>query len=90
MKQIKLKDGLCPSCREYDEGEYEDYEEYEDFEEYEDCPKCGRSYNEIDRDVQWCSKCGYDPEKKKFLKPVEPTRSDYEEGEADILTGRWY
>ena len=54
-----------------------------------DCPKCGRDYDEIDREYQSCSKCGWDEEEKKWREPKEPTNQDYMSGDADILTGRW-
>lgn len=57
---------------------------------YDYWPKCSRHYNEIDAEYQSCSKCGWDEEKGKWYKPLEPTSSDYENGDADILTGRWY
>ena len=56
---------------------------------YTDCPKCGRTYDEIDYEYQCCSKCGWDAENEKWGEPREPDQSDYEMGEADILTGRW-
>jgi len=67
----------------------EDYYDEEDV-AYEFCPKCGRHYDEIDVEYQCCSKCGWDAEKNKWTKPREPQKSDYLNGEADILTGRWY
>jgi hypothetical protein len=56
---------------------------------YDDCPKCGRTYDEIGHEYQYCKACGWDAENEKFLKPIEPTNEDYMAGEADILTGRW-
>ena len=59
-------------------------------EPFHNCPRCGRIYDEIDFDYQSCSKCGWDEENKKLDKPRKPTQSDYENGDANILTGRWY
>jgi len=72
--------------------EEEDYydEEYWENQPNDSCPKCGRHYDHIDFDYQACSKCGWDEERGKFSAPTEPTESDYECGDADILTGRWY
>lgn len=70
--------------------DFDDY--YYDDEEaaYSDCPKCGRSYDEIDYEYQSCSKCGWDADKETWGKIREPTDADYQMGDADILTGRWY
>ncbi len=68
---------------------YEDYEDYED-ECYSACPKCGRSYDEIDYEYQICKACGWDAEKNTFSEKIEPTAQDYMNGDADILTGQWY
>ena len=68
---------------------YDYYEEEEDF-AYSSCPKCGRWYDEIGYDLQYCKACGWDVELKKFGKGIEPTEDDYLNGDADILTGRWY
>ena len=57
---------------------------------YESCPKCGRFYDDIDYDFQSCSKCGWDNEKQAFGETREPDESDYEMGDADLLTGRWW
>ncbi len=70
----------------------EDFEDdyFDDDEsEYHDCPKCGRSYDEIDYRYQSCSKCGWDTEKETWNETREPEQADYEMGDADILTGRW-
>ena len=72
-----------------------DYEEDyfdEDGEEaaYHDCPKCGRSYDEIDYEYQSCSKCGWDEAGQKWGETREPSDEDYMNGDADILTGRWW
>jgi len=72
----------------YDD-DYMDDEYYEN-PPYESCPKCGRSYNHIDFDYQYCSKCGWDAEEEKWGDASEPEQSDYDNGDADILTGRWY
>lgn len=54
-----------------------------------DCPKCGRHYDDVDYQYQSCSKCGWDEENQRWGQTVEPTDMDYENGDADILTGRW-
>ena len=69
--------------------EYYQDEEYLENEPNTDCVKCGRHYDDIDYDYQCCSKCGWDEEKKEWIKAREPQQSDYLNGEADILTGRW-
>jgi len=73
-------------------NEPEDY--YDEFDDesvlLDTCPKCGRWYDEIGKEYQYCRACGWDAEENKYGKPIKPTRSDYEMGEADILTGRWY
>jgi len=56
----------------------------------ESCPNCGRSYDHIDFDFQSCSKCGWDDTTKKFEKPREPDDEDYDNGDADIITGMFY
>jgi len=55
-----------------------------------DCPKCGRTYDEIDQDYLICSKCGWDVDKNKYSAPRNPSSSDYLSGDADILTGEFY
>jgi len=71
----------------------EDFEDYylddDDESAYHECPKCGRSYDEIDYGYQACSKCGWDAEKETWGETREPEQADYEMGDADILTGRW-
>ncbi len=57
---------------------------------HETCPKCGRLYDDIGYDYQYCKACGWDAENNKFEKSMEPTPQDYMNGDADILTGRWY
>lgn len=56
---------------------------------YESCPKCGRTYDEIDFDYQICSKCGWDVEEKRFDDDNcrEPDENDILNGDADFLTG---
>lgn len=70
--------------------EYWDDEEYWEGQPLESCPKCGRWYDDIGYDFQWCHKCGWDEEKQEWGETVEPTKEDYMNGDADILTGRWY
>jgi len=69
-------------------------DEYEDDPDccYEYCPACGRHYEWLDFDYQSCSKCGWDADKEKYNPKikVKPTEDDYLNGDADILTGRWY
>lgn len=76
-----------------DLGEPDDYydDEYYENQPYEDCPKCGRSYDDIDFDFQSCSKCGWDAEKEIFDQEVcrEPSDDDFMNGDADILSGHW-
>lgn len=66
-----------------------DFEDYYEGEPYESCPKCGRSYDDIDFDYQSCSKCGWDVDKAKYGKRRDPDDEDYMNGEADIITGEW-
>lgn len=76
-----------------EENLHEDFD-YDDFDDdefcFDDCPKCGRHYDETERDFQWCSKCGWDEEKKTWGEKREPNQQDYLSGDADILTGRFY
>ena len=65
-------------------------EEYYENQPCESCPKCGRSYDHIDFEYQSCSKCGWDEENQKWEKATKPTDDDFMNGDADILTGRWY
>ena len=68
-----------------------DDDDYDDDEgTYDDCPKCGRSYDEIGHELQYCKACGWDAENKKWENAIKPTNADYMAGEADILTGRWF
>jgi len=73
-------------------AEFENYydDEYYDNQPLESCPKCSRDYDHIDMDYQCCSKCGWDAEKEEWTKAREPQENDFLNGEADILTGRWY
>ena len=70
----------------------EDYydEEYYEGEPNDNCEKCGRTYDDIGYDYQYCKACGWDAENQKWDKPIKPTDADYLAGEADILTGRWW
>lgn len=56
--------GICPECKEHC-----DFDEYADGEDslFDWCPKCGKQYDEIDREYQLCSHCKYDAENSKFL-----------------------
>jgi len=71
------------------EEEYYDDEYYEN-QPHENCPKCGRDYDDIDFDYQSCSKCGWDEAEQRWGETREPSDEDYENGDADILTGRWW
>ena len=55
----------------------------------ESCPMCGRGYDDIEFDYQWCSKCGWDNGEQKWDEKREPTDEDFENGDADILTGEF-
>jgi len=69
----------------------QDYDaEWEAMQPYESCPTCGRDYDDIGFDYQYCKKCGWDAEKGQFDKSMEPTEDDYLNGDADILTGEWF
>ena len=77
------------------EGNFSEEDYYDDYlenESYEDCPNCSRTYSHIDYDFQSCSKCGWDAEKEIFSKDalIDPDEDDFMNGDADILTGRWY
>ena len=63
--------------------------EWEDMQPHESCPKCGREYDELGFEYQFCKVCGWDAEFEALFEPIEPTQSDYDNGDADILTGRW-
>lgn len=68
--------------------ENDDY--YDDYcESSESCPNCGRMYDDIGFDYQYCKVCGWDANNEEFEHPVEPTEYDYMSGEADLLTGEW-
>ena len=68
----------------------EDYydEEYWEGEPNQECEKCGRTYDDIGYDYQYCKACGWDADNKKWDKPIEPSNADIEMGEADF-NGRW-
>ena len=57
---------------------------------FNECPQCGRDYDEVGYDLQWCKKCGWDAERERYERPLEPTDEDFINGDADILTGKWY
>lgn len=80
--------GAVSGSTDSQEDWYDD--EYYEGQPHEDCPKCGRSYDHIDFDYQSCSKCGWDAENEKWTEAREPSDDDYLNGDADILTGRWY
>jgi ribosomal protein L37E len=75
-----------------DNSDLEDcfWDDFNENQPHENCPKCSRAYDHIDLDFQSCSKCGWDAENEKWEKPTEPSEEDYLNGDADILTGRWY
>ena len=54
------------------------------------CEKCDRYYDEIGYEYQYCKACGWDAENQIWSEPINPTDDDYLNGEADILTGRWW
>ena len=58
----------------------------------ESCPKCGRTYDDIDFDFQCCSKCGWDADKERFDNEIvrEPSPADFLNGDADSLSGEWF
>jgi len=64
-------------------------DEYMEQQPHEYCPNCGRTYDDIDFDYQTCSKCGWDSEKEEFTEKAKPSSEDFENGDADILTGQW-
>lgn len=69
----------------------EDFDYFDDEEQpYRECPKCGRDYDEIDFEYQSCSKCGWNEAEQKWGEAREPSDEDYMNGDADILTGRWF
>jgi predicted nucleic acid-binding Zn-ribbon protein len=74
----------------YPEDYYDDDEYYEN-QPSNECPRCGRSYDDIDFDYQSCSKCGWDNEKGCYENEIvrEPEDEDYLNGDADLLTGQW-
>lgn len=69
-------------------NEYYYDEEYWEGEPNQECEKCGRSYDDIGYDYQYCKACGWDADNKKYDKPIEPTNADIEMGEADF-NGSW-
>lgn len=69
------------------DNDYFDDDDYEGL--CEQCPKCGRSYDDIDFDFQCCSKCGWDEAQQKWTEAREPSDEDFMNGDADILTGQW-
>ena len=74
------------------DGFMDDNEYYDDLYEnspHECCPKCGRMYDDIGFDLQYCKVCGWDAEKKEWAESLEPSDDDYMNGDADILTGEW-
>lgn len=66
-------------------------DDYEEGQPLESCPRCSRSYDDIDYDYQSCSKCGWDAEKEEYSPAIKrpPYNDDYMSGDADIITGRW-
>jgi ribosomal protein L37E len=88
LKHNPATDGKPPvvCSADFDEDYFEDDEEAT----HHDCPKCGRTYDEIDYEYQACSKCGWDEDKQKWGESREPSDEDYMNGDADILTGRWW
>ena len=90
----ELLGGLSKSqiADQIESDEYEDslWDDDDDEGTYDDCPKCGRTYDEIGRELQYCKACGWDAENEKWEKSIEPTDADFMAGEADILTGRWF
>lgn len=84
-----LQQGVVSSRADYEYDFDEDYD-YDDESGFDVCTKCGRDYDQIDKAYQSCSKCGWDEEKQKWGEKREPTDEDYMNGDADILTGRWW
>lgn len=80
--------GVGSSAGNEDENYYDD--EYYESQPHEDCPKCGRTYDDIDFDYQTCSKCGWDSEYEKFGESREPDEDDFMKGDADLLSGHWH
>lgn len=67
-------------------------DEYFENQPLESCPRCDRSYDEIDFEFQMCSKCGWDAERNRYDNEIirKPTEDDYMNGDADFLTDNWY
>ena len=67
------------------------YDELHENSPHENCPKCGRTYDDIDFDYQSCTKCGWNAEDELYEHGLqrEPTDRNYLNGDADILTGEW-
>lgn len=67
-------------------------DEYFENQPLESCPQCGRDYDDIDFDYQSCSKCGWDAERNRYDNEIlrNPTEDDFLNGDADILTDKWY
>ena len=70
----------------FDEDYYDDIDPDEEL--LTSCPKCGREYDEIGYELQYCKVCGWDATNGKWDKPLEPTDKDIEMGDADF-NGRW-
>jgi hypothetical protein len=88
IKNKNMKEPTNEDLKEPDDFYDDDY--YENQPD-ESCPKCGRSYDDIDFDFQSCSKCGWDAEKGKYKHEIkrEPENIDFLNGDADILTDTW-
>ena len=87
---MKNKPEKLPNNNQYPENDFNYDDEHYEEEPNKECEKCGRNYDNIDFEYQCCSKCGWDADKQKWGEKREPTDEDYMNGEADILTGRWY
>lgn len=85
-KSPTLQQSAINTSTEYDDDFNEDYDDERGF---NSCTKCGRDYDEIDKEYQSCSKCGWDEDKQQQGEKREPTDEDYMNGDADILTGQW-
>ena len=95
MEEQNLNEPQSPALQQGDVSSRADYEDdfdedYDDERGFDSCNKCGRDYDEIDKEYQSCSKCGWDEDKKVWGEKREPTDEDYMNGDADILTGRWW
>lgn len=89
LSKSEIETENCSHCWQNENGNYDD--EYYENSPHEDCPKCGRTFDDIDFDYQSCSKCGWDIDKNMFDEKIcrEPNEDDYSNGDADILTGHW-